>query len=322
MTIEIKHPFVSAKADSLDSTKVQPSNWNEGHDIEMGPNAVIGRGAGSGQAPAEELPAGAVGRASLAATTQAEGRAAIDAAASTSATTTTTVGAAIHAAAAKVTPVDADTMPLIDSAALNVMKKVTWANIKATLKTYFDTVYASIAVLAEAVWEAGTSTTEAIISPAKLKAAAVASGGGKPVAVLEHHTASGVSAGATANTTWNVRPLNDEYDPDGIITLAGNQFIASVDCWVEWSSKACESHKHQSRLYNVTDAVSAAPGTTGNASDSVSLHDISVGGAPIVAGKQYRLEHFTQQGDASGLGRDALGSGEENVWARVLFWRA
>jgi hypothetical protein len=51
------------------------------------------------------------------------------------------IGAVIHAAAAKVTPVDADTMPLIDSAASNVLKKVTWANIKATLKTYFDTLY-------------------------------------------------------------------------------------------------------------------------------------------------------------------------------------
>ena len=51
------------------------------------------------------------------------------------------VGSSIHGAAAKDTPVDADTMPLIDSAAANVLKKVTWANIKATLKTYFDTLY-------------------------------------------------------------------------------------------------------------------------------------------------------------------------------------
>lgn len=48
---------------------------------------------------------------------------------------------AITAASAKTTPVDADTMPLSDSAASNVIKKVTWANIKATLKTYFDTLY-------------------------------------------------------------------------------------------------------------------------------------------------------------------------------------
>lgn len=53
----------------------------------------------------------------------------------------TNVAATIHAATAKTTPVDADTLPLIDSAASNALKKVTWANIKATLKTYFDTLY-------------------------------------------------------------------------------------------------------------------------------------------------------------------------------------
>lgn len=51
------------------------------------------------------------------------------------------VGTAIHSVDEKTTPVDADTMPLIDSAASNALKKVTWANIKATLKAYFDTVY-------------------------------------------------------------------------------------------------------------------------------------------------------------------------------------
>ena len=38
----------------------------------------------------------------------------------------------------KTTPVDADTLVLSDSAASNASKKLTWANLKATLKTYFD----------------------------------------------------------------------------------------------------------------------------------------------------------------------------------------
>lgn len=45
---------------------------------------------------------------------------------------------------AKTTPVDADTMPINDSASSNVLKKVTWANIKVTLKTYFDTLYQAV----------------------------------------------------------------------------------------------------------------------------------------------------------------------------------
>ena len=41
----------------------------------------------------------------------------------------------------KATPVDADVMPIVDSVASNVLKKLTWANLKATLKTYLDTLY-------------------------------------------------------------------------------------------------------------------------------------------------------------------------------------
>src|SRR5690606_12350773 len=46
----------------------------------------------------------------------------------------------------KATPVDADQVGLMDSAASNILKKVSWANIKATLKAYFDTVYQAVLV--------------------------------------------------------------------------------------------------------------------------------------------------------------------------------
>jgi len=51
------------------------------------------------------------------------------------------VGSSIFGVTAKTPIVDADQIPLIDSAASNVLKKITWVNIKSTLKTYFDTVY-------------------------------------------------------------------------------------------------------------------------------------------------------------------------------------
>lgn len=57
--------------------------------------------------------------------------------------TLVTEGALINSATAKATPVDADMLGLMDSAAANILKKLSWLNVKATLKTYFDTLYPS-----------------------------------------------------------------------------------------------------------------------------------------------------------------------------------
>lgn len=49
----------------------------------------------------------------------------------------------VHAATSKTTPVDADEIPIWDSVT-SALKKLTWANLKATLKTYFDTLYVAL----------------------------------------------------------------------------------------------------------------------------------------------------------------------------------
>lgn len=58
--------------------------------------------------------------------------------------TTTTVGSLINGATEKTTPVDNDMVWLMDSAASNILKKLSWANIKAWIKTYYDSVTATL----------------------------------------------------------------------------------------------------------------------------------------------------------------------------------
>ena len=59
----------------------------------------------------------------------------------------TVIAPGTHAATSKATPVDADEIPLVDSAASNVLKKLTLANLKAKIKTYFDTLYEATGAL-------------------------------------------------------------------------------------------------------------------------------------------------------------------------------
>jgi microcystin-dependent protein len=63
----------------------------------------------------------------------------------------------IVAASSKTTPVDTDLLGLVDSAASNSLKKLTWANVKATLKTYFDTLYSTASSVATAISSAFTA---------------------------------------------------------------------------------------------------------------------------------------------------------------------
>jgi hypothetical protein len=57
--------------------------------------------------------------------------------------TTTTAGALINGATSKTTPVDADYIGLMDSAASNVLKKLSWANLKAMLWTAWGALIAA-----------------------------------------------------------------------------------------------------------------------------------------------------------------------------------
>lgn len=54
------------------------------------------------------------------------------------------ISGATAGAATKATPIDTDLIPLIDSAAGYTLKNLTWANLKATLKTYFDSVVTTL----------------------------------------------------------------------------------------------------------------------------------------------------------------------------------
>ncbi|MCK9629705.1 MAG: hypothetical protein M0R37_14090, partial [Bacteroidales bacterium] len=58
--------------------------------------------------------------------------------------TATSIATIITGVDGKTTPADADTLPIIDSEASSALKELTWANVKATLKTYFDTLYVTL----------------------------------------------------------------------------------------------------------------------------------------------------------------------------------
>jgi hypothetical protein len=116
--------------------------------------------------------------------------------------TANTVGTLVSGATAKTTPVDADNFGYSDSAASNVFKRFSWANFKAVLKTYFDTIYqAALGYTAENVANKSTSVATDAASDTKypsVKAVANATRGNgyigmvKAVETISNLTLSGL----------------------------------------------------------------------------------------------------------------------------------
>ena len=122
----------------------------------------------------------------------------------------------------KPTPIDADLIPLSDSASSFGIKKLSWANLKTTLKTYFDTLYkvassettsGIIKLATTAETQAGTDDLRAI-TPLKLKNSVLGLGQtwqdgtgsrilganytnstGKPIVVMMHSVSSAGTGG-------------------------------------------------------------------------------------------------------------------------------
>ncbi len=144
---------------------------------------------------------------------------------------------------------------------------------------------------------------------------------GRPSAVLEDQKSSGTDGGASLAASWQTRDMNSKaYDPNSLITLSSDEFTPSVGGWMEFAAPVRNVGLHKTRLYNVTDATVTKYGTSMETGSTLAAMTVSEGGSAVVAGKTYRLEHYTQGAIASiGLG-SAVSQGTE-IYSRIKFWR-
>lgn len=148
-------------------------------------------------------------------------------------------------------------------------------------------------------------------------------GNGVPDVILEDQKPSGTNGGAAASGSWLIRTLNTKVrDPLSLVTLSDPNFTPSVDGWCEWSAPATQddNNNHQTRLFDITAGTVSGYAASSNSDDGAV--SFSSGGAPVVAGHVYRLEHRVGVGRGSDGFGDAAGFGNVEVYTRLKFWRA
>ena len=125
----------------------------------------------------------------------------------------------VHAATGKTTPVDADELPIIDSAASNVLKKLTWANLKATFKAYTDTLYA---VLSGGNTFTGTQTVQAAATQDAIKIVGRAGGTSSYAVTLTPTTLSANRTATAPNRDITLDNITTNTTTDLTGVLKGN----------------------------------------------------------------------------------------------------
>lgn len=128
---------------------------------------------------------------------------------------------AITALATKTTPVDADAVVITDSAASNVPKRTLWSNIKATLKTYFDTLYEL----------AGAIATHAALTVTHGATGAIVGTTNTQTLTNKTLTAPAISAPTITDTMLHNSGVANENYREDVLTIAdiGSTQVLTID---------------------------------------------------------------------------------------------
>lgn len=251
----------------------------------------------------------------------------------------TDMASSIHAATSKTTPVDADELALADSAATYGLKKLTWANLKATIISSFGAMIATLTAKTTPVGadffvigDSASSNASKQLTLSNLitylsTALSTSISGVLTTSNLIHvqdQKTSGTAGGSSSAGT-NTRILNTVVtNTISGASLVSNQIILPAGTyWVDASCPCSNAGQSKAYLYNATDSNVQIVSTSEYIGNTLSAqHRVFLSGKFTIASqKTFDLRHYITSAQASnGLGV-ATNMGQIEIYSEIKIWK-
>ena len=113
--------------------------------------------------------------------------------------------------------------------------------------------------------------------------------------VYELAASAGDDGGTFSSGAMRTRTLNQEEDPDGIVSISSNQFTLGAGTYrITWNAPAFKVGAHTSQLYNVTDTSVAIRGSIAEShagADNAQTSSFGIGRITIGGSKAFEVQH-------------------------------
>lgn len=192
----------------------------------------------------------------------------------------------------KPTPIDADLIPLSDSGSSFGIKKLTWANLKATLKTYFDTLY-------------GDNTSLSI----------------NKLLHIQDQKAAGTNGQTISASTLTTRDLNTVITNNNGATLSSNLITLPAGTYfVDAKLNMHGAVNGKCTLRNNADnsILLSSTNTQSNTTSTTSSTCFISGTITLAASTTLKISHIS---NAAGFAGIAYNVGSPEIYTDAKFWK-
>lgn len=148
----------------------------------------------------------------------------------------------------------------------------------------------------------------------------------KTYAIICDQKSEADNGGTATSGAWRTRDLNTEIaDPDGIVSIASNQFtLGAGDYLIEASAPAYRIARHSLRLQNITAGTTVQYGTAEYADQTnlVSNRSFVVARVSLTASTTFEIQHRVDSTIATqGFGVSSSYTGANSVYAVVKIYK-